>query len=143
MGGNGRRAAIRAKPSTLALEQLGVGMRAGVFTLFAIVIFGCAQAEGATIKAEPMAGVQDAAFITVAGEFVPSDAEQFRSAVAMFSKAIIAFQSNGGSLVAAIDIGTQIRLRNCSTLVPDNTLCTSACATAWLGGAQRFMAGKQ
>jgi hypothetical protein len=117
-------------------------MRAGVFILFAIVIFACAQAEGATIKAEPMAGVQDAAFVTVAGEFVPSDAEQFRSAVAMFPNAIVALQSNGGSLAAAIDIGTQIRLRNYSTLVPDNTLCASACATAWLGGTQRFM-GRQ
>jgi hypothetical protein len=115
-------------------------MRVGV-VLSTLAILACARSEGATIKAEPLAGVQDTAFVVVAGEFVPSDAEQFRSAVAMFPKAIVALVSNGGSLVAAIDIG-QIRLRNYSTLVPDNTLCASACATAWLGGTHRFM-GRQ
>jgi hypothetical protein len=57
----------------------------------------------------------------------------------MFPKAIINFQSPGGSLTAGIDIGTQIRLRNYTTLVPSGTLCASACATAWLGGTKRLM----
>jgi tetratricopeptide (TPR) repeat protein len=54
-------------------------------------------------------------------------------------KAIIAFQSDGGSVIAGIEIGKIIRLRNFATLVPDNVRCASACALAWLGGAMRFM----
>jgi hypothetical protein len=57
----------------------------------------------------------------------------------MYPKAIVAFQSIGGSLVAGIDIGMQIRLRNYMTLVPSRVLCASACATAWLGGTTRLM----
>jgi hypothetical protein len=57
----------------------------------------------------------------------------------MYPKAIVALQSTGGSLIAGIDIGTQIRLRNYTTLVPSGVLCASACAVAWLGGTNRLM----
>jgi SPOR domain len=51
----------------------------------------------------------------------------------------VAFDSDGGSLVAGIQIGETIRLNNFSTLVPDGKRCASSCALAWLGGTKRFM----
>ena len=77
--------------------------------------------------------------ITLSGVMVDSDKEQFRAAVATYPKAIVAFQSPGGSLIAGIEIGTQIRLRNYMTLVPSGVQCASACALAWLGGTKRLM----
>ena len=77
--------------------------------------------------------------VTLSGEIESSDTEQFRAAVATYPKAIVAFQSPGGSLIAGIEIGTQIRLRNYMTLVPSGVQCASACALAWLGGTKRLM----
>jgi hypothetical protein len=46
-------------------------------------------------------------------------------------------------LVAGIDIGKAIRLKDFETAVVSNknskTICASACALAWLGGTRRFM----
>ena len=47
------------------------------------------------------------------------------------------FNSDGGSLLAGIEIGKTIRLKSFATVVLDR--CASACAFAWLGGSPRFM----
>ncbi len=96
-------------------------------------------ARGAEIKATPIPGLLDTAMITLSGEIESSDAEQFRAAVAIYPKAIVAFQSPGGNLIAGIEIGTQIRLRSYLTLVPTGVQYASACALAWLGGTKRLM----
>jgi hypothetical protein len=96
-------------------------------------------AKSAEINATPVPGLVDTAMITLSGVMVESDNEQFRAAVATYPKAIVAFQSPGGSLIAGIEIGTQIRLRNYMTLVPSGVQCASACALAWLGGTKRLM----
>ena len=102
----------------------------------AIACVGAAQA--ATITVTPLSN-SDTAVVTVEGEFVLEDIQAFRQRVVSQPKAIIAFQSDGGSVIAGIEIGKIIRLRNFATLVPDNSRCASACALAWLGGAVRFM----
>jgi hypothetical protein len=51
----------------------------------------------------------------------------------------VAFDGDGGSLVAGIQIGETIRLKNFSTVVPNGKRCASSCALAWLGGTRRFM----
>jgi hypothetical protein len=81
----------------------------------------------------------DTALITVSGVLESSDATRFWSAAAIYPKAIVAFQSTGGSLIAGIEIGKKIRMRNYTTLVPTGVQCASACATAWLGGTKRLM----
>ncbi len=111
---------------------------------FALAFLACCfalnqVARGAEIKATPIPGLLDTAMITLSGEIESSDAEQFRAAVATYPKAIVAFQSPGGDLIAGIEIGTQIRLRNYMTLVPTGVQCASACALAWLGGTKRLM----
>jgi hypothetical protein len=55
------------------------------------------------------------------------------------SKATIAFRSNGGSVVAGIQIGEGIRLKGFTTAVTGTARCASACALAWLGGVRRLM----
>lgn len=95
-------------------------------------------AEAATIKLlSPASG--DTALVTVQGEFLLSDLEQFRKSVSTISKAVVAFQSDGGSVVAGIEIGKLIRSRNFATVVGDGIRCASACALAWLGGSRRLM----
>jgi hypothetical protein len=67
------------------------------------------------------------------------DKELFLRKIFALSNAIVAFESDGGSLLAGIEIGETIRLKNFSTVVPNGRRCASACALAWLGGTRRFL----
>jgi hypothetical protein len=42
--------------------------------------------------------------------------------------------------LGTLEIGESIRLKAFTTFVPENARCASACALAWLGGVQRYMA---
>jgi hypothetical protein len=109
-------------------------------TIYAtVLLLMVIAAKAATITVTPM-GSSDSAFVAIEGTLDFNDYEQFRQKVSNISKAIVAFQSDGGSVVARIEIGRLIRLRNFVTLVPSNTRCASACALAWLGGTHRLMA---
>ena len=92
----------------------------------------------ATFEVTSLHSSEDA-LVTITGDLDAGDVERFRTATFHLSKAIVAFASRGGSLIAGIEIGTQIRLKGFSTLVPDGSLCASACGIAWLGGVKRLM----
>jgi hypothetical protein len=80
-----------------------------------------------------------AALVMVEGDLELTDIESFRNKVAPLARATVAFRSDGGSLLAGIRIGMMIRVKNFTTVVPDQAQCASACAVAWLGGVRRFM----
>ncbi len=111
-------------------------MRAGVFgiALFATI----SAAKAATISVLPF-GRTEITIVMIDGELLLNDYEQFQQKVSTISKALVVLQSDGGNAFAGIEIGKLIRLRNFSTLVPDNIRCASACALAWLGGTHRLM----
>lgn len=77
--------------------------------------------------------------IIIEGDFVLGDERKFADAAISTPDALVVLGSNGGNLYAGIEIGTAIRLKGFTTLVPDNTRCASACALAWLGGRIRAM----
>jgi hypothetical protein len=79
------------------------------------------------------------AMVIVEGSLVAGDDIQFRTQVGRLTKAIVAFNSAGGNLLAGIEIGKTIRLKSFATAVLDGQSCASACAIAWLGGLPRFM----
>jgi hypothetical protein len=109
-----------------------------ILIYMAVFLALAGSGNAATISVSPLPS-SDSVLVTVSGDLVLSDANEFRQIVAGIPKAIVAFRSDGGSVVAAIDIGRQIRFKNFTTLVPDNTRCASACALAWLGGTPRLM----
>src|SRR5262249_31674661 len=102
------------------------------------LLFVAHPSKAASISVTPMAG-SDVSLIAVEGDLAVNDYEIFRQKAATITKAIVAFQSDGGNLLAGLQIGKFIRLRNFATVVPENSLCASACAIAWLGGTQRYM----
>jgi hypothetical protein len=93
----------------------------------------------ATINLTPTDSGGEQAIVTVLGPFVQGDIEQFRAAIANVSRGLVVFSSDGGNLVAGLEIGTMLRLKGLATLVPDGERCASACAIAWLGGTTRYM----
>jgi hypothetical protein len=123
------------------LGSRGKGMRhlksLAMIASLAISIVG-ARSQAATISvALPNSDDQNAT-VTVEGMLSANDSDQFQAKTSALSKAIVVLRSEGGSVVARIKIGEAIRLKGFSTLVVER--CASACAIAWLGGTQRFMA---
>ena len=77
--------------------------------------------------------------IEVTGELNPGDERQFSNIAVQAKGAVVLFDSPGGSVAAAIQIGKAIRLEGFATVVPDGNTCASACALSWLGGVVRYM----
>src|SRR5260370_3436968 len=122
--------AIRGAPMDSRIEMHVVAAFAWVMAAH------CAQA--AIISVDPSVGGQPA-LVSVDGDLEPGDGDQFRSKTSFLSNAMIAFRSDGGSVVAGIQIGESIRLKGFTTTVTGTARCASACALAWLGGVRRFM----
>src|SRR5262245_14946668 len=95
-------------------------------------------AAAATIDVNAVAG-EARAIIVVTGRLELADTEKFISAASRYESATVVLNSDGGNLVAGLQMGNVIRLRSFTTLVPDNVRCASACAFAWLGGTRRLM----
>lgn len=106
--------------------------------LIALLFVSGGPAIAATITMAPQNGDKPAV-VAVQGVLRDEDVGEFRFKVAKLSTAVVALESDGGSLLAGIRIGETIRLRGFVTVVPNGARCASACAIAWLGGAQRFM----
>ena len=108
------------------------------FSALACAALSAGAAHAASISIEAT-GVDKPALVVVQGSFDAKDGEQFFTKTSSLPAALVRLQSNGGGLVAGIQIGETIRLRGFQTLVPTGARCASACAIAWLGGTQRFM----
>jgi len=108
--------------------------------VIALTFLVMASAHAATISVVPLEHNAEQALVLIEGELVLNDVDVFRDRIAAVRKAVVAFDSNGGSLIAGIEIGKMIRLKNFATLVTQGARCASACSIAWLGGTQRLMA---
>ena len=105
----------------------------------ALLSVSVSSASAATISLAPIGNDPAQSVVLVEGTLLPSDGTEFRSRVGSLTKAIVTFNSDGGSLLAGIEIGKTIRLKSFATVVLDGERCASACAFAWLGGSPRFM----
>jgi hypothetical protein len=107
--------------------------------VFILLLLATATAHAADVTVSHVGN--GSALIVIEGEFELGDVESFRTKVAALTtpRAAVAFRSDGGSLVAGIRIGSMIREKKFTTIIPDNASCASACALAWLGGTRRFM----
>jgi len=86
---------------------VGYGVRLGL--LLAICVLTTRASHSATIEISPLDSAEQAV-VSVSGPFEAADIEQFRTKTSALSKAIVIFASDGGSVVAGIEIGTLMRL---------------------------------
>src|SRR5260370_40109721 len=107
--------------------------------ILAGAMLAAGYAGAATISVQS-AGSERPAVVVVQGTLEVADGERFFAKIAPLATAMVRFQSNGGSLVAGIQIGEMIRLKDFHTLVRGGARCGSACTLAWLGGTPPFMA---
>jgi hypothetical protein len=95
--------------------------------------------KAAEIRVLNGAGADDIKIIAVTGELEPGDERRFSNIAVQAKGAVVSFNSLGGFVPAAIQIGKAIRLEGFATVVSEGNTCASACALAWLGGVTRYM----
>src|SRR5262249_21057478 len=93
----------------------------------------------ANISLTPLDNDPAHAWVAIEGRFEAGDEIKFRTEVGRLTKAVVAFNSDGGNLQAGIEIGKMIRLKSFGTAVLNDLRCASSCVFAWLGGSPRFM----
>ncbi len=71
--------------------------------------------------------------------FEVGDSEAFEKHVAENDIDTIMLVSNGGNLMAAVQIGYMIRDKKLNTIVPQRGFCYSACTYAFMGGIERII----
>jgi hypothetical protein len=109
-------------------------------TLLALLAMAT-TANAASIIVLPL-GQNEPSLVVITGTIDLADKDEFLRKIAPLQRAIVSFSSDGGSLLAGLQIGETIRLKNFSTLVLDQARCASSCALAWLGGTRRFMGSR-
>jgi TPR repeat protein len=77
--------------------------------------------------------------IFVKGEITKEDEKTFKNLALNTDSAVVMFDSLGGLLSPAIEIGKTIRIKGYATAVMQPE-CASACAVAWIAGKPRMMA---
>lgn len=79
--------------------------------------------------------------INIVGDIEVTDGDRFSAIAYQYPQAIVNLNSYGGNLLAGIQIGRIIRLRNFPTAVMDGNICASVCAVIWLAGTPRYADG--
>lgn len=102
-----------------------------------------ARTHGADISVRTIEGTETP-MILVSGDIVRGDESKFRRISLEHENAVVLLDSMGGTLGPALSIGEAIRLREYVTVVPNGSVCASACALVWLAGERRALspAGK-
>ncbi|MFK0689526.1 hypothetical protein ACFX5Q_15135 [Mesorhizobium sp. IMUNJ 23033] len=110
-------------------------MRKSVWLAGVFLFTGAADA--ATFEKIPQAGGSPD-LIVITGIIEPNDDTQFNQVAATTGQAVVLLNSEGGSVLPALEIGRAIRLKGFATAVASDTLCASACALTWLAGTPRL-----
>lgn len=130
-----------ATMNALSNSQLSAALRVA-----AVVLLFCWGTAGAQTGLGGVSGLPAYCHFTVSGEIgdttVTYVRNQLNSAPKAAQSCIVSFDSLGGDVEAAIELGRFLRARNATTLVPANATCASACVLAFLGGAQRQALGR-
>ena len=118
------------------LERLARKLSA---VLLGLVATGAAtqSAEISSVPAGP-----SSTLVVVSGELNEGDAVAFKAAANGTSTAAVLLDGPGGLLLEGIAIGRAIHALGIPTGVGPGSVCASACALAWAGGAPRYMSPK-
>lgn len=113
-------------------------MRLASLFLAAGSIVAAATSQVAALEYTPVSSPGEQPFLVVSGEFgVNEPLSGFSNAVASSGARVIVFNSPGGNVGTAIQLGRMIRAAGLDTLQVRQLQCASACSLAFLGGVRR------
>ena len=78
-------------------------------------------------------------WLRISQAILPGDERVFRDLLADAPGATVLLSGPGGSMLAALAIGRDIRERRLPTLVGPDASCASACSLIWLAGQRRLL----
>ena len=105
-----------------------VEMRCGAKAFIAAVTLlatGSVSCWSADFSKSPVPN-SNADLIAISGDLAYGDEKKFIDLALSSQKALVVFQSPGGNVFAAIEIGKAIHRKGFTTLVPDGLQCASA-----------------
>jgi hypothetical protein len=103
--------------------------------VLALIICGPPSAARAA-KIVAVTTTPQGSVIIIDGDLEVGDEKRFIDVALPLTNAVVVLQSNGGNLIAGIEIGKAIRLKGFTTLVPADVQCSSA--ALWLGSAGKL-----
>lgn len=77
--------------------------------------------------------------ISLSGQITPEDGRKFLAAALSGEATLVSLASPGGSINAAIQIGSIVRSKGMTTIVDRGQDCASACGLIWLAGQRRLL----
>src|SRR5205823_9267598 len=79
--------------------------------------------------------------VWIEGVIEPNDGGKFMELMLKDKpkKALILLRSEGGNLIASLQIGRYIKNNGFATYVPGNSVCASGCAMIWLAGKSKMV----
>jgi hypothetical protein len=106
----------------------------------ALVTLTSVTAQAATFTLSPNTcnnKEEGCTFVSIEGSIEPNDGGRFMELMlkAKPKKVLVGLHSDGGNLVASLQIGRFIRANNYATIVTSNSVCVSGCAMIWLAGS--------
>jgi hypothetical protein len=110
-----------------------------LMSLVAAVALCAGAAQAAQFERVDLPGAPGGA-IKLSGVIMLGDDASFHALAEKMPNAVVITTGPGGSVFAAINIGSEIRNRGWTTLVPPDTYCASACSMIWLAGTRRLLA---
>ena len=111
----------------------------GAICFLLLMLFGASSQAEARLSYTSQKTSGGAAFLVVSGSFELSDnISDFYDAIRASGATVIFFNSAGGNVVKAMELGRAIRLLKITTMQMRGDECASACSLAFLGGAQRY-----
>lgn len=88
-----------------------------VLSLAAGLCLWSTSSFAAKISLSPLGDDPASALVTLEGDLEAGDQNKFRTQVGRLTKAFVVFNSDGGNLLAGIEIGKTIRLKSFATVV--------------------------
>ena len=109
------------------------------FAYGALILISWASGASAALTFTPGRLSSGTHYVLVAGDFdYTQDLSDFTLLVNEHNPIFVSFDSPGGNIPKAMELGRLIRMLGLATFQPREVECASACALAFLGGTWRF-----
>ncbi|TIS90606.1 hypothetical protein [Mesorhizobium sp.] len=113
-------------------------MRSVLRVLGVASIIATATCSAKALEYKPVSSPGELPFLVVSGEFgINEPLNEFITAVTSSGARVIVFDSSGGSIGSAMQLGRMIRAAGLDTLQVRQLQCASACSLAFMGGVRR------
>lgn len=110
-----------------------------VAAIGALLLAFSVTSSAANLRYDPQQTDKGGRYLVVIGEFDSSDdIASFYKAIHENSASVVFFQSRGGNVVKAMELGRAIRALNVTTMQIRGMECASACSLAFMGGKERY-----